>query len=352
MRYFTLFLSILASISGVSLSGSADATSSGTYRVDPQDARIQLDAPALAPMAYARFCLEYRDDCAVHPMRSAIGLKRQRWAELVRVNADVNRAIVPQPNHEGVLAERWLVSPEAGDCHDYAVTKRHELLARGWPSRAVLLAEVVTSWGDHHLVLVIRTRDGDFIADNLNANIRRWYTGRYRWVRMQSPENPMFWSTVADVATLAHESAQANSISSAAQSDILVEADETEAAMAAIEPPSQDEATDIPPTNPAPGDERLTPQARHEAPAVVAPGIVDAPTLLEDNAVAEKADNLIKRQAGFGATANVFATDDLTPTKSVRVATEAIIRFSRAASVLWKRQIVRLLSIGGFSSMA
>jgi predicted transglutaminase-like cysteine proteinase len=29
------------------------------------------------------------------------------------------------------------VSPPAGDCNDYAVTKCHQPLTRGWPSRAL-----------------------------------------------------------------------------------------------------------------------------------------------------------------------------------------------------------------------
>jgi predicted transglutaminase-like cysteine proteinase len=89
----------------------------------------------------------------------------------------------------------WLVAPKAGDCNDYAVTKRHELLARGWPSRSLLLAEVVISSGEHHLVLVVRTRDSDLVLDNLNENIRHWSKTGYQWVRVQMPSNPKFWRT-------------------------------------------------------------------------------------------------------------------------------------------------------------
>ena len=44
----------------------------------------------------------------------------------------------------------------------------------GFPSRALLLAEVVTSWGEHHLVLVVRTKEGDFVADSLHPRVRPW----------------------------------------------------------------------------------------------------------------------------------------------------------------------------------
>lgn len=70
------------------------------------------------------------------------------------------------------MAEEWLLSPRHGDCNDYAVTKRHQLLAHGWPSHSLLLAEVAVAWGEHHLVLVVRTREDDLILDNLNREVR------------------------------------------------------------------------------------------------------------------------------------------------------------------------------------
>jgi predicted transglutaminase-like cysteine proteinase len=161
--------------------------------------RIAFDAPSLAPFAHTRFCLKYPSDCRVDKILfrgGAIDLNAKRRAELVRVNAAVNREIRPERINDTVVGEKWLIAPKSGDCHDYAVTKRHELLGRGWPARSLLLAEVVTSWGEHHLVLVVRTRQGDFVADNLNANIRNWSKTPYQWVRVELPVNPMFWSTI------------------------------------------------------------------------------------------------------------------------------------------------------------
>jgi predicted transglutaminase-like cysteine proteinase len=160
---------------------------------------IRFDAPALAPMAHTFFCLKYPADCKVEktvPADDVVTLTAQRWGELVRINATVNRAIIPHPNTRGLAGEVWLISPREGECHDYAVTKRHELLALGWPERDLLLSEVVTSWGEHHLVLVIRSNKGDFVADNLDPNIRTWTQVPYQWVRVQSPGNPMIWSTI------------------------------------------------------------------------------------------------------------------------------------------------------------
>lgn len=174
--------------------------------------RVSFEIPSLAPMAFTRFCLQYRDDCEVHRMlayRRGVTLTPERWDELVAVNRAVNRAIVPQRNEGGLAAEAWLVSPSAGDCNDYAVTKRHELLARGWPSHALVLAEVVVPSGEHHLVLVVRTREGDVVLDNLSANVRSVSQPRYRWVRAQSPRHPNFWASVS-VAPAAVRTAMAD----------------------------------------------------------------------------------------------------------------------------------------------
>ena len=103
-------------------------------------------------------------------------------------------SIIPTPKSYGAtLEDRWTIAPQMGDCNDYAVTKRHELLKRGWPSSALLLAEVVMPSGGHHLILVARTSSGDLLLDNLSPMVRPWTQARYQWVRIQSPANPAFW---------------------------------------------------------------------------------------------------------------------------------------------------------------
>lgn len=165
----------------------------------PEFDRIPSDTPTLGPMAHTVFCLRYPKDCEVKRMAFRGGkfeLTPKRLNDLQEVNTRVNRSIRPERNVRGLAGEKWLLAPTLGDCNDYAVTKRHELLARGWPSRTLLLAEVVTHWGEHHLVLVVRTGDGDLVLDSLNPNIRMWSKASYQWVRIQSTWNPKRWSTV------------------------------------------------------------------------------------------------------------------------------------------------------------
>lgn len=175
--------------------------------------RIQFTEPVLAPMAHTLFCLKNRSDCKVHNIvfrGGPLKLTAERWTELARVNTEVNHSITPKRDTEWLAGHGWQISPKSGDCNDYAVTKRHELLELGWPERDLLLSEVVTSRGEHHLVLVARTSDGDFVADNLTPGIRSWSKAPYQWVRIQSPGNPTFWSTVARTTVWAKVSGLTN----------------------------------------------------------------------------------------------------------------------------------------------
>jgi predicted transglutaminase-like cysteine proteinase len=168
-----------------------------------QPTQISFDMPTLPPFGHTRFCLKYADDCEVHGIdfrHRNIALTPARWDELNFVNREVNRNIVPEISSGDGTTEAWLIAPRAGDCKDYAITKRHELLALGWPSRSLLLSEVIVPDGQHHLILVVRTKDADLVLDNLNANIRpvAMTLRQYQWVRIESPQNPRYW-TVANL---------------------------------------------------------------------------------------------------------------------------------------------------------
>jgi predicted transglutaminase-like cysteine proteinase len=170
---------LIAALAGVCATQSANAFNLGLSRgMSWGLERIAIEQPQLPPFAHARFCVQYPDDCKVKRMAfrpKKLQLTYKRLAELMAINTQVNRSIKFEANLGGVAAERWIIGPKNGDCNDYAVTKRHELLARGWPSRSLLLAEVVVPSGEHHLVVVVRAKEGDLVIDNLNANVRPWF---------------------------------------------------------------------------------------------------------------------------------------------------------------------------------
>jgi predicted transglutaminase-like cysteine proteinase len=164
-----------------------------TPRLHPD--HIAFHQPALAPFGYDKFCLQHQSDCKIHGYAAA-PLTKEGLSQINRINENVNRTIVPEAKPADPTATDWQVSPPAGDCNDYAVTKRHELLASGWPSNALLLSEVVLPSGKHHLVLAVHTKTADLVLDNLNTQIRTVGSTDYRWLRAQSPANPNFWLIV------------------------------------------------------------------------------------------------------------------------------------------------------------
>jgi predicted transglutaminase-like cysteine proteinase len=162
---------------------------------------IRFDVPTLAPMAFTQFCLKYASDCK--PQRllfrgDRLELNKMRWSELENINRTVNSSIHPVRNEDGLAGEKWLLGPVRGDCNDYAVTKRHQLITRGWSARTVLLSEVVTVSGEHHLVTIVRTNGGDLVLDNLTDRIMPWSRTPYRWVRIQTPKNPNYWASISE----------------------------------------------------------------------------------------------------------------------------------------------------------
>ena len=164
----------------------------------PAPAHIELGRPMLAPFSYTMFCLRYEAECrARRSFRGGpIRLTEKRWADLREVNRTVNVAIAPERNELGLAGEAWIINPRRGDCNDYAVSKRHELLQRGWPARVLLLGEVVVGSGEHHLVLLVRTRSGDVVLDNLTPQIKPWWRTPYHWVRVQRPGSNGLWAAV------------------------------------------------------------------------------------------------------------------------------------------------------------
>lgn len=188
--------------------GKADARTKPT--LDPAHiVMIQGTSPTLAPFQHVRFCRQYPDDCrASHDTNTRIELDDDVMKLLKQVNHHVNLTIQATSKSYGAnLSEGWSIAPELGDCNDYAVTKRHELLALGLPSAALRLSVVRTSWGEGHLVLTVATTKGDLVLDNLTETIRSWRNTDYQWIKIQSAANPKFWNDVGSMivnASLLH----------------------------------------------------------------------------------------------------------------------------------------------------
>jgi predicted transglutaminase-like cysteine proteinase len=179
---------------GALSAGSADARNRSVPESTSLTPIVEA-SPTLAPFQHVRFCLRYPSDCKSNPTENErIDLDAQTTELLKRVNQSVNMSIIPTPKSYGSnLGDGWTIAPDMGDCNDYAVTKRHELLENGLPSKALRLSVVKTASGIGHLVLVVVTTKGDIVMDNLTEVIRPWQSTDYHWLKIQSATDSKFW---------------------------------------------------------------------------------------------------------------------------------------------------------------
>lgn len=164
------------------------------------DAQRTVDAPS----GFVSFCLRFASQCEASPgATDVVNLDTQSWRTLVAVNQSVNDAIWPEDDqrHYG-RAEFWTIPSDGyGDCDDYAVTKRRDLMAAGFPGSALRLAVAVTADAKRHAVLTVATNHGDLVLDNLREDIVPWNSTGFRWIERQDASDPMRWVSLQPVYT-------------------------------------------------------------------------------------------------------------------------------------------------------
>jgi predicted transglutaminase-like cysteine proteinase len=195
-RYYSAMFSLLLLVGGVL----ADDANARNRLASEADSRIPIleASPILAPFQHVRFCLRYPADCKSDPSENErIALDDETSKLVDSVNRDVNASIIPTAKGYGSnLNDGWTISPAMGDCNDYAVTKRHQLIENGLPAKALRLSVVKTASGIGHLVLIVVTNKGDLVLDNLTETIRAWQKTDYHWLKIQSATDARFWYEV------------------------------------------------------------------------------------------------------------------------------------------------------------
>lgn len=149
----------------------------------------------LPPFAYIQMCVKNPGLCQNRAGRLAttgtkVRMTQKLHAQLASVNAAVNRKI--KPVRDGKI-DAWNVNVSRGDCEDYVLTKKLQLQASGWPSRALSIAVVRTRSGEKHAVLVVDTTSGRYVLDNLNRNVVPISRAPYRFLTMQMPGSGRTW---------------------------------------------------------------------------------------------------------------------------------------------------------------
>lgn len=132
---------------------------------------------------------------------ATFALDRAGWRLVNSVNRRMNRGIRNASDARLYGREdHWTVptgDQARGDCEDYVLAKRADLIAAGVPAEALSIAIVETTWGESHAVLLLASDQGEYVLDNLSPWISRWDRVDYRWRERQAPGRPFDWVSVA-----------------------------------------------------------------------------------------------------------------------------------------------------------
>ncbi len=147
--------------------------------------------------AWADFCRRMPGECRVDPSQPArVVLTAVLKNAVIRINHAVNSRIKPVTDldHWGV-SDRWDYPTDGeGDCEDFQIEKRKELVAAGIPARAMRVAMVINPEGEGHAVLLVRTTEGDLVLDNRVDVVLPWYRTGYVWVKREGDGGPQWVS--------------------------------------------------------------------------------------------------------------------------------------------------------------
>jgi predicted transglutaminase-like cysteine proteinase len=183
---------ILAALALMAASWMGEAAAAGLFM--PGGAR------STQPIGHWEFCQNRPDECVADASGAApVTLTKQLWKIVLEVNTFANASITPRTDFEMWGREEVWSYPEGyGDCEDYVLEKRRELMAYGVPASALLVTVVRQANGDGHAVLTLRTDRGDFILDNLEARVLRWFETDYTFLKRQSERSAGAWVSIED----------------------------------------------------------------------------------------------------------------------------------------------------------
>ena len=175
------------------------AMSSANGQAQSRSPFLDLGQTTYTPIGWAEFCQRYKGHCEPTRNRAVeVASTDANVALIYNVNKQVNHAIKAMTDIEHWRAiDRWDYAEDgSGDCEDYALVKRKLLLAAGLPQGALLMTVVRDENLDGHAVLTVRTDRGDLVLDNMSDQLHLWFRTPYRFVKIQSQQDPNTWVSI------------------------------------------------------------------------------------------------------------------------------------------------------------
>ena len=169
----------------------------------PRSSYAAVGGETSVPYGWVDFCGRRPEECSLGKLKPLdVRLTKSSWAELNRVNRNVNGAIEPMTNlaHWGTMLDHWDYPVDGkGDCKVYALYKRKLLVEAGFPRQALLMTVVKDLEGEGHAILTVKTDRGEYVLDNLTDEIRPWDATGYTYLKRQAQDDPNVWLDLGGV---------------------------------------------------------------------------------------------------------------------------------------------------------
>lgn len=162
---------------------------------------MPINGQATQPIGHYDLCKRLPIECKEHTASTKpVHLTSALWKELIAVNDTVNTTIKPDTDMNIYGVEEYWNYPDSGrgDCEDYVLLKRRDLMQKGWPAGSLLITVVRQTNGDGHAVLTVRTDRGDLILDNLEGRIKLWNETDYQFIKRQANLDSGLWVSIDD----------------------------------------------------------------------------------------------------------------------------------------------------------
>ncbi len=150
------------------------------------------------PIGHYEFCQLNKSECSIRTREAGPAkLTEHGWGLLRDINASVNAAIAPMTDKDIYGREEVWASPvDAGDCEDFVLLKRRQLMDAGFVAADLLITVVRKPDGEGHAVLTVRTTEGDYVMDNLEDEVRPWFDTSYTFLKRQASFDTGRWVTI------------------------------------------------------------------------------------------------------------------------------------------------------------
>ena len=162
------------------------------------------------PVGHAEFCAARPAECSANsnPV-AAMPLTEALWQQLQAVNSHYNQTVVSVTDQDLYqVNEFWTYPNGYGDCEDFALAKRRDLINAGWPESVLLMSVVKQADGEGHAVLLVRTDRGDLVLDNQVGQILVWKDTSYQFIKRQSQTDSRKWVGIDDTRIITASAAR------------------------------------------------------------------------------------------------------------------------------------------------